>query len=156
MLYSSSYNKYGYDWAIITYVDSYDEFIQYIDNEAKGNDNGRNNSSLFMMYQMWEEEFNRVGGIPNGYYCSGITEYLGYSCRVMENEHHAYYVTEDNCCLYYLGKGSNRDSAYVSKIEPITEIPYGPIDYSQVSYIMIDIENGRDYNFNDSSYFPSI
>ena len=150
---SSSYNQYGYDWAIITYVDSYDEFIQYIDNEAKGNDNGRNNSSLFMMYQMWEEEFNRVGGIPNGYYCSGITEYLGYSCRVMENEHHAYYVTEDNCVLFYSEKYPNRNFASVESITEISEIPFDFTNINSKLRIPIDIEYGSDGKFKDQSYF---
>ena len=108
----------------INQYDNYDEFIKYLDNEAKGNDNGRNNSSLFMLYEMWQEEFNRTGAIPNGYYCSAITEHQGYTCRVYENEHHAYYVTEDNCVLYYSEKYPSRNFAYVSSITEITEIPY--------------------------------
>jgi hypothetical protein len=150
---SSSYNQYGYDWAIITYVDSYNEFIDYIDNEAKGNDNGRNNSSLFMMYQMWEDEFNRVGGIPNGYYCSGITDYLGYSCRVMENEHHAYYVTDDNCVLFYSEKYPGRNIASVESITEIEEIPFDFTNIDSKSRIPIDIEYGSDGKFKDQSYF---
>jgi hypothetical protein len=150
---NSSYNVYCYDWSVITYVDSYEEFIKYIDDEAKGNDNGRNNSSLFMVYEMWQEEFNRVGGIPNGYYCSGITEYQGYTCRVIENEHHTYHVTEDNCVLYYGEKYPSRNLAYVESITEITEIPFDLTTIGNKLRIPIDIEYGSDGKFKDQSHF---
>ena len=148
-----SNNKYCYDWSIITYVDSYDEFIKYLDNESKGNDNGRNNSSLFMLYEMWQEEFNRTGAIPNGYYCSAVVEHQGYTCRVYENEHHAYYVTEDNCVLYYSEKYPGRNFAYVSSITEITEIPYDITDIGSKLRVPIDIERGSDGKFIDQSHF---
>ena len=150
----SGRNGYGsYGWGIVGYVDSYDEFIEYIDSKAKGSDNGRNNSGLHTVYTMWEDIFNEYGGIPSSYYCSAVVDYYGYTCRIYENDGFAYYVTEDNCCLYFSGKGYNRDFAYVSSIEEITEIPYGPVDYEQIYYIMIDIKDAYDPDFNDSFYF---
>jgi len=149
--YTNGYGSYG--WGIVGYVDSYDEFIEYIDSEAKGSDNGRNNSGLHTVYTMWEDIFNAAGKIPDSYYCSAVVEYYGYTCRIYENDGFAYYVTEDNCCLYFSGKGYNRDFAYVERIEEITEIPCGPVDYNSIYYIMIDIENGKDYSFKDGFYF---
>ena len=152
--YYNQQNKYGsYGWGIVGYVDSFDDFVEYIDSAMKGNDNGLNNSGLHTVYQMWEDIFNERGCIPSSYYCDGIVEYRGYTCTIYSNGDFYYYVTEDNCCLSYGGLGYNRDQAYVENIEAITNIPHGPVDYDQVKYIMINIEDGDEDKFTDQYYF---
>ena len=152
--YNMQYDKYGsYGWGIVGYVDSFDDFIEYIDSELKGNDNGLNNSGLHTVYTMWEDIFNQYGGIPSSYYIDGIVEYCGYTCTIYTNGNFYYYVTEDNCCLSYGGLGSNRDQAWVSNITEIDQIPYGPVDFDSVYYIMIDISDGSDGKFSDQYYF---
>lgn len=143
----------GNGWGLIAYVDSFEEFIEYIDDEHKGKDNGANNTSLYFVYKMWEEKFNEAGGIPNGFYCEGVTDYLGYKCRVYTNDYFAYYVNEDNCCLWYSGMKDNRDFSYVSNIEQITEMPFEYPKISETLSYPINIEYGSDYSFADQYYF---
>lgn len=148
--------RYGsYGWGLATYVDSFDEFMEFIDEQNGRADNGLNNTSMYDMYRRWEEIFNEAGGIPNGYYCDGVAEFRGYKCRIWSNGYFYYYVNEDNACLQFGGLGTNRDFEWIEKIEEITEIPYGPIDIDRVTYTTIDIKygEGSDSSFADQSYF---
>ena len=151
----SQYPQYGsYGWGLATYVDSFDEFLTFID-KGQRSDNGLNATGMYDTFRRWEDIYNEVGGIPNGYYCDGVTEYLGYTCRIWSNGGFYYYVNEDNCCLLMGGLGTNRDNMAVTKIETITELPYGPIVAESVTYTTINIKNGdgNDSSFGDTSYF---
>ena len=129
--------------------------MKFIDQNNGRSDNGLNSTSLYDMYRRWEERFNEAGGIPNGFYVDGTTEYLGYTCTIWSNGNFYYYVNEDNCCLLYGGLGYNRQYETVEKIEEITEIPYGAVDINSVQYTTISIKygDGADSSFRDDDYF---
>ena len=62
----------------------------------------------------------------------------------MENEHHAYYVTEDNCVLFYSEKYPNRNFASVESITEISEIPFDFTNINSKLHILLPITFPRD------------
>ena len=127
----------AYDtWGVAGYVDSKTGFIDFIDGMHLGTDNGSSASQLYSLYRSWTEQLNN--GMSGLYETGDSFVFRGKNVTPYFNDDGAFWVDENNCCLYRaFGSGYYASILQVKSIGQETHLPfehdYVPIFYKDVS-----------------------
>jgi len=117
--------QYG-EWGICGYLNTYNEFVEFIDKLNVGQDNGRHASSLYDLYYRWQNAYNYYG--PDHFTLSGDGSYNGVHVRQFTDATNLYLVDDNNCCLvhneYYSYDGRLHYTYTVKSIDTVFAHPF--------------------------------
>ncbi|MCQ2449215.1 MAG: hypothetical protein MJ132_03375 [Clostridia bacterium] len=160
----SNYDSYrfGNNWAVLDYVDSYDEFVALVESCHYGTQNGANSSRLEELYDAWADYFNIYGMERIQSVRTLDWTYADFTLKnatsYYTTDGQEFIVDENNCCYYHSDTahfGSPREYDGITLMEDMEEMPLEEPDITECYYFRTQGTNCNWTMHNNKYYIGS-